>query len=71
MRAVLVALLLVACAEPCSPTHPDTAALLAECKLRVLRECPTLQRGECPIGEPCPQCPAIEECDAATREVCQ
>jgi hypothetical protein len=69
---MLVALVLIGCAsDPCSPANADTAALLAECKLRVERECPDLKRGECPVGEPCPQCPAIEQCDAKTREVCR
>jgi hypothetical protein len=36
--------------DPCDARHPDTFALLAECKLRVERECPTLKRGECMLG---------------------
>jgi hypothetical protein len=64
-------MLLVGCAsDPCDALHPDTALLLGECKLRVVRECPTLKRGECKPLEPCPQCPAVEQCHAATRERC-
>jgi hypothetical protein len=70
MRLVLL-LLVVACAsDPCDPRHPDTALLLAECKARVLSECPTLRRDECKLGQPCPQCPAIEQCDQEVRAAC-
>lgn len=73
MKPILLTLLgLLGCSSSqCDPTHPQTAALLAECKLRVQRECPALTYDECPVGKPCPQCPAVEECDAATRELCQ
>ncbi len=71
MRALL-ALLLIACHpnDACDPSHLDTAALLAECKLRVAHECPALKHGECELNQPCPQCKAIEECDAEVRSRC-
>jgi hypothetical protein len=56
--------------DRCDARHPDTFALLAECRLRVARECPTLKRGECKLGEPCPQCRAVEFCDQETRNAC-
>lgn len=64
------AMLLVGCSDRCDPKHPDTMLLVAECKLRVLRECPRLKRGECAAGKPCPQCEAVEQCDAAVLERC-
>ncbi len=73
MKTPLLAILcLLGCSSSqCDPTHPKTAALLAECKLRAQRECPNLKPGECSVLQPCPQCPAVDECHAATAELCQ
>lgn len=70
MRTLLVALLLIACAEPCDPKSPDVEFIKSECAALVRQECPTLKHNECPRNQPCPQCPVLEQCDAITKELC-
>lgn len=74
MNELLIIVLLVAfigaCSDKCNVNHPEMAPLVAECKLRVMRECPNLKHDECPVFQPCPQCPAIEECDKLTKDKC-